>query len=218
MLGVQALYLDVLNAAVGKRLGLPTQAYMALSDAKVLDAQAGAETFGSALLAAQAGINSVSGPGMLDFVLVFSLPKLVFDDELCGQALRLVRELNVADDLPAGHLVQAQLAEMHLITAGHTLANWEKELYLPGPTFDRKNRESWERTGEKSLWQRAVDEVERRLAAYQPIDTDPRADAEMRRLIRSGMEGNAPLPEVPPARAAQPGVEPGRRRTRMRNR
>ena len=40
---------DVLNAEVGKRLGLPTQAYMALSDAKLLDAQAGAETFGSAL-------------------------------------------------------------------------------------------------------------------------------------------------------------------------
>ncbi|MBK8047350.1 MAG: trimethylamine methyltransferase family protein [Anaerolineales bacterium] len=52
MLGIQALYLDVLNAQVGKRLGLPTQAYMALSDAKELDAQAGAETFGSALLAA----------------------------------------------------------------------------------------------------------------------------------------------------------------------
>ena len=69
MVGVQALYLDVLNAEVGKRLGLPTQAYMALSDAKMLDAQAGAETFGSALLAALGGINSVSGPGMLDFVL-----------------------------------------------------------------------------------------------------------------------------------------------------
>ena len=55
MLGVQALALDVLNAQVGKRLRLPTQAYMALSDAKVLDAQAGAETFGSALLAALAG-------------------------------------------------------------------------------------------------------------------------------------------------------------------
>lgn len=218
MLGVQALYLDVLNAAVGKRLGLPTQAYMALSDAKLLDAQAGAETFGSALLAAQAGINSVSGPGMLDFVLVVSLPKLVFDNELCGQALRLVRDLNVVDDLPAGHLVQAQLAEMHLITARHTLANWEKELYLPGSTFDRKNRESWQRTGEESLWQRAVDEVERRLAAYQPIDTDLRADAEMRRLIRSGMKGNAPLPEVPPARAAQPAAGPARRRTRMRDR
>ncbi|MCB0121412.1 MAG: trimethylamine methyltransferase family protein, partial [Caldilineaceae bacterium] len=72
-------------AAIGKHLGLPTQAYMALSDSKSLDAQAGAESFGSALLAALAGINSVSGPGMLDYVMLFSLPKLIFDNEICGQ-------------------------------------------------------------------------------------------------------------------------------------
>ncbi len=91
MLGIQALYLDVLNTQVGKRLKLPTQAYMGLSDAKTLDAQAGAETFGSALMAALTGVNSVSGPGMLDFVLVFSLPKLIFDNEVCGQALQMVQ-------------------------------------------------------------------------------------------------------------------------------
>ena len=44
-------------------LGLPTQSYMALGEGKFIDAQAGAETFGSALLAALAGVNSVSGPG-----------------------------------------------------------------------------------------------------------------------------------------------------------
>ena len=48
MLGIEALRLDVAYAAIGKHLGLPTQSYMALSDAKTLDAQAGAETFGSA--------------------------------------------------------------------------------------------------------------------------------------------------------------------------
>ena len=37
---------------------------------------------------------------MLDFVLVFSLPKLIFDDEMCGQALRLARSLSVVEDLP----------------------------------------------------------------------------------------------------------------------
>ena len=30
---------------------------------------------------------------MLDFLLVFNLPKLVFDNEMCGQALRFVREI-----------------------------------------------------------------------------------------------------------------------------
>jgi trimethylamine--corrinoid protein Co-methyltransferase len=217
MAGVQALYLNVLNAAVGRRLGLPTQAYMALSDAKLLDAQAGAETFGSALLAALGGINSVSGPGMLDFVLVFSLPKLIFDNEVCGQALRLLRPVAVADDLPTAALVQSQIEENHLITAPHTLAHWPEMLYLPGVVFDRKNRENWQRDGEKSLWERAVMEVDRRLQACQPVATDPQLDAELRRLIRNGMSGAAPLPFVPPP-GALPQGEPPARRTRIRDR
>ncbi len=217
MVGVQALYLNVLNAEVGKRLGLPTQAYMALSDAKILDAQAGAETFGSALLAALGGVNSISGPGMLDFVLVFSLPKLVFDNELCGQALRLQRRLSVIDDLPIADLVDSQLKEAHLITAPHTLTHWTDQLYLPSPVIDRKNRETWQRDGEQSLWDRAVADVERRLGAYRPIETDPAVDAELRRLIRSGMAGDAPLPYVPPAIHGSNGETPARR-ARIRDR
>ena len=53
---VEALALDAAYVSVGKHLGLPTQSYLAFSDAKLLDAQAGAETYGSALLAALAGI------------------------------------------------------------------------------------------------------------------------------------------------------------------
>jgi trimethylamine--corrinoid protein Co-methyltransferase len=63
MAAIEAQHLNVAYVAVAKNLGLPTQAYMALSDSKFLDAQAGAETFSSALLAALAGVNSVSGPG-----------------------------------------------------------------------------------------------------------------------------------------------------------
>lgn len=200
MLGIQALHLDVAYAAVGKYLGLPTQAYMALSDSKFLDAQAGAETFGSALLAALAGINSVSGPGMLDYVLTFSLPKLVYDDDLCGQALHFVREIKPLEDLPTMDLVRELMAEQHLITADHTMKHWPQELYLPSPVTDRENRENWAKAGSKDLGQRATDEVERRLASYQPVDSDPLAVAEMQRIITSGMSSPSSLPAVPEPR------------------
>jgi trimethylamine--corrinoid protein Co-methyltransferase len=199
MLGIGALRLDVAYAAIGKHLGLPTQSYMALSDAKTLDAQAGAETFASALMAGLAGINSVSGPGMLDYVLTFCLPKLVFDNEICGQVQSFLAETRIVDDLPTIDLVRAQLAEEHMITAPHTLAHWPEHLYMPGPTWDRKSRDNWISGGSKNLWTRAVEEVETRLAAYQPVETDPAIDAEMRRLIVSDMKTGRPLPEVPSA-------------------
>ncbi|MCA9972812.1 MAG: trimethylamine methyltransferase family protein [Anaerolineales bacterium] len=215
MAAVEALHLDAAYVAVAKALGLPSQAYMALSEAKFLDAQAGAETYASALLAALAGVNSVSGPGMLDYVMTFSLAKLVFDDALCGQALHFVRAMQPKDDLPTLDLVHALLAEQHLITAPHTLAHWPAELHLPGPVIDRDNRENWTRAGQPRLAERVHAEVERRLAAYTPIDTDPRAEAEMRRLLATG-GSNAPLPPVPPPPKRPSPPPPARRRRRRR--
>ena len=199
MSAIEALQLDAAYVAVAKRLGLPCQSYMALSDGPILDAQAGAETFGSALIAALAGVNSVSGPGMLDFLLVFSLPKLVFDDEMCGQALRFVRTTKLIDDLPVAALIDQLMADQHLIMADHTMAHWPSELYLPSVIVDRDNRENWTKAGAKDTYQRAIEEVDRRLATYRPLRTDPAIDAELRRIIRSGLESQTELPFIPPA-------------------
>jgi trimethylamine---corrinoid protein Co-methyltransferase len=225
MAAVEALQLDVAYVEVAKSLGLPTQSYMALSEAKEVDAQAGAETFGSALLAALAGVNSVSGPGMLDFLLVFSLPKLVLDNELCGQALRFVREVRPAEDLPSRALVDEVLVQQHLIMADHTTRHWPEELYLPSRVFDRDNRENWTKAGALDANRRAVAEVERRLAAYVPPETDPLLEAELGRIIRSGLVAQEQLPAVPPppdasqaARAAAAGAGPARRANPRRGR
>jgi trimethylamine---corrinoid protein Co-methyltransferase len=198
MAAIEALHLNVAYVEIAKHLNLPTQAYMALSEGKFLDAQAGAETFAGALLAAISGVNSVSGPGMLDYVLTFSLEKLVFDDELCGQALHFCRDFAVMQDLPTVELVRQLLADKHLLTAAHTLSYWPKELYLPGGVFDRLSRETWLQEGGKNLAQRVKSEVERHLGAYVSPPTDAHAEAEMVRLIKQGMTTGQALPEILP--------------------
>ena len=219
MAAIEAQHLNVAYVQIAKSLGLPTQAYMALSDGKFLDAQGGGETFSSALLAAIAGVNSVSGPGMLDFVLTFSLPKLVHDNEVCGQALHFVREIQVLDDLPTQHLVDQLMAEDHLITSPHTLEHWPKELYLTDPVIDRLNRETWEEGGEMQLWDRACAGVETRLANYEPIETDAAIDAAMRDLVKDGLVDQDSLPELPPPPdKPAPAAAQGRRGRRGRRR
>ena len=198
MMAVESLRLDLAYVAVARSLGLPTQSYLGFSESKLLDAQAGAETFSSAMLAALAGVNSVSGPGMLDYLLTFSLEKLVMDNDLCGQALHFVRPVKEADDLPILELARQQLRDEHLLTAAHTLANWQDEMYLPGMVTDRLSRDSWASAGSWDLQRRARDEVNLRLARYEAVDTDSRIIQELERLIRSGMSNQAPLPEVPP--------------------
>jgi len=220
MAAIEAQHLNVAYVAIAKHLGLPSQAYMALSDGKFIDAQAGGETFSSALLAALAGVNAVAGPGMLDFVLTFSLAKLVLDHEFCGQALHFCRPIEPRDDLPIGRLVDDLLAQGHLLTAPHTLEHWPRELYQTDPVIDRTTRDSAETTPQADLVARAAREVDKRLARYRPFDTDPALDAEMRRLVLDGMASQDTLPDVPPPPepAEAPEAPEGRRGRRSRRR
>ena len=219
MAAVEAWRVDLAYVAVAKQLGLPTQAYMALSDSKFLDAQGGAEAYASAVLAVLAGVNSVSGPGMLDYVLVFSLEKLLFDNELCGQALHFGREVEPLDDLPTLELARRLLQEQHLLVADHTLKYWPQELYRPGPAFDRLNRDNWEKAGRLTLHQRTLADVEQRLAAYRPVELDPAVDADMRHLIRAGLSEGYLLPAVASAEDSPiPAARTSSRRPRPRRR
>ena len=219
MAAIEAQHLNVAYVAIAKYLGLPAQAYMALSDGKELDAQAGGETFSSALLAALAGVNAVAGPGMLDFVLTFSLPKLVLDHEFCGQALHFCRPIEPRDDLPAQHLVDQLVRDGHLLTAPHTLEHWPRELYQTDPVIDRTTRDSDATEPAADLVARAAEQVEQRLARYRPVATDPVLDGEMRRLVLDGMDQQDTLPEVPPPpEASAPEAPAGRRGRRSRRR
>jgi trimethylamine:corrinoid methyltransferase-like protein len=99
--------------------------------------------------------------------------------------------------------------------ADHTTRHWPSELYLPGPVFDRDNRENWTKAGGLDANRRAIAAVERRLAAYQPVETEPAVDAELRRILRSGLVSQEELPAVPPppdASAALAAAAPGRGR------
>ncbi len=96
--------------------------------------------------------------------------------------------------------------------------HWPTELYLTGPTIDRENRETWQESGSKDLIRRATEEVERRLAAYQPIETDAAIDKAMRELIIAGMNEQTSLPEIPPAPEPTVAEVKGRRTSGRRRR
>ncbi|MCJ7453038.1 MAG: trimethylamine methyltransferase family protein [Steroidobacteraceae bacterium] len=185
MTAVEALQLYCGYAQVAKRLGLPCQAYMALSDSKFNDPQAGMETGVGAFLAASAGFNSVSGPGMLDYVNCFSFEKLVFDDEIVAHAQRFIRPVEVREDLPAGELIAELVRDNHLLTSEHTLAHWPEELYMPGPTLDRTNWDQWAEQGSRDWRARANEVIDETLAAYEVEPLEQRVHDEIRQLISS---------------------------------
>jgi trimethylamine--corrinoid protein Co-methyltransferase len=190
---IETQMIDCAYCEIGRHLGLPTQAYIALSDAKQLDAQAGFESSMGATLAALSGINSISGPGMLDFESCQSLEKLVLDNEIAGMALRLVRGIEPRDDFPAQPLFEELLSEGHLLISKHTRKHLRAEHYFPGPVVDRANRSRWQAEGGLSLGERAHREVTQHLEAYEPSRLPAQVASELEKLMqaeasRYGME------------------------------
>ena len=196
MTAIEALQVYCGYARIAKHLRLPCQAYMGLSDSKFNDPQAGAESGIGLLLAALAGFNSVSGPGMLDYVNCFSLEKLVFDDELAAHAQRYVRPVEVKDDLPVGGLIEELLEENHLLTAEHTLDHWPGELYLPGPMVDRTNWDQWEMQGSKNLTARANEMIDERLEDYEVEPLEPALDEAAREIFAAACADGVVLPPL----------------------
>jgi trimethylamine---corrinoid protein Co-methyltransferase len=197
---IETMMIDCAYSEIGKRLGLPTQAYISLSDAKRLDAQAGLESGIGAVLAALAGINSISGPGMLDFESCHSLEKLVLDDAICGMALRLVRGVEPRDDFPAVGLFEELLRDGHLLIAEHTRRHLRDEIALPGPVIDRANRARWQEEGGQSLEARAQNEIARLIESYRPSRLASETSRELVRLMEAEAQryGMAVLPAREP--------------------
>jgi trimethylamine--corrinoid protein Co-methyltransferase len=171
---IETMMIDGACAEIGKHLGLPTQAYMALSDAKPVDFQAGMETGMGAIIAALSGINNVSGPGMLDFESCQSLEKLVLDHEICGMALRLAAGIAVRDDPIAVPVLEEGVQARGFLSLPHTMQWFREEVYMPDAVIDRGTREAWRKGGSEDAIHRASERVERLLRTHVP---EPLADS-----------------------------------------
>jgi trimethylamine---corrinoid protein Co-methyltransferase len=154
---VETAMLNMACAEVGKHLGLPTHGYLVATDSKFVDAQAGAESARSAMLGALAGINMISGAGMLESLACFSVEKLVIDAESIASAYRLARGIEVrCDDVRSDEVRGADVRGQTLATAmfaqtglsgeflqlKETRALFRQEQYLPSPVIDRSARGS----------------------------------------------------------------------------
>jgi trimethylamine---corrinoid protein Co-methyltransferase len=180
---VETMMLDCAYNEIGKHMGLPTQAYIGLSDAKLLDAQAGLETGMGATLAALAGINNISGPGMLDFESCLSLEKLVLDNEICGMTLRMLQGIEPKDDFPSLPRFEELLKDRHLLISKHTRRHLKTEHYFTGPVIDRANRSRWREEGGLTLGDRAHRDAEKLVADCRPSPLPDDIKRELTRLM-----------------------------------
>jgi trimethylamine---corrinoid protein Co-methyltransferase len=193
---VETAMIDAAYAQVGKCLGLPTHTYLCASDAKSLDAQAGMESGMTALVGALAGINMISGAGMLDFLACQSVEKLVLDAEAIAMAQRLLAGIELRGD----SLATALFAEVGLsgefLGARHTRQWFKAEHHRPSAIIDRATGRAWAEAGRLDAASRARARAAELVAACQPCPPAPEAAQALRGLVARAAQ-NAGMDELP---------------------
>ena len=197
---IETAMIDAGYAAVGKSLGLPTHAYLGATDSKVIDAQAGLETGMTALVGALAGIDMISGAGMLDFLLAQSPEKLVIDAEAIGMAQRLLRGISTPQTTLATGSFAAAGLEGRFLELPETRALFKHEQFLPTKIIDRTSRRAWLDAGGLDAFGRARVRVDELMA--KPVSAPaPEIAAELAECVRSagapfGLSADGVLPGV----------------------
>ena len=169
---IETMMINLGDVEIGRFLKMPTHAYMSLSDSKVPDAQAGFEGGMGALLAGLAGVNMVSGPGMLDFESTQSIEKLIIDNEIVGMVKRLLRGVEDYGSPFASDILKDYDDKEELLSHPSTLKLFRKELFMAGPVIDRLSRDMWKASGAKSARKRAKEQASKLIdkGSLKPID------------------------------------------------
>lgn len=186
---IETAMLDAAYAQLGKSLDLPTHGYLGASDAKLLDAQAGMESGMTALIGALAGINLISGAGMLDFLNCQSVEKLVVDAEGIAMAQRLLKGIGTPTETLSLDMFRQIGLSGEFLKLKETRALFKAEQILPSSVIDRGSLRAWQDGGRGDIFSRARERASALMAGYQKPDLPKEIVAEFERIMQAASKG-----------------------------
>jgi trimethylamine:corrinoid methyltransferase-like protein len=196
---IETAMIDASYAQVGKSLGLPTHTYLGASDAKIVDAQAGMESGISSLVGALAGINMISGAGMLDFLACQSPEKLVVDAEAIAMVKRLLAGVEPRTETLALELFEGIGFKGDFLKQRATKELFGVEQHIPSKVIDRDSTRGWQQSGSLDTWGRAKERTAQLLELYERPEHALDRVAGVRGLVE-GLARDAGMDVVPEVR------------------
>ena len=179
--GEQAILMAA-AAQMGRYYGLPTSSIAGITDAKLADAQHGAEKTLAVSLAAHAGSNLVTQAcGMQASLLGVSLEAYVADNDMLGNILRTVRGVEVsAENMAADVIAEVCRGEGHYLGHAQTLARMKSDYVYPA-LGDRRPPRDWQADGATDMLTRARAHAKELLATHYPMHLADETDRALRR-------------------------------------
>jgi trimethylamine--corrinoid protein Co-methyltransferase len=176
--------MGVAMAQMGQHYDLPVYINVNLTDAKILDVQAGMEKMGSFVLGILSGADLFGHCGIVGSDHGASLAWLVMDNEAMHYARRVLRGFSVSDDTLAESVIAEIGPAGNFLAAEHTARNFRKELWLPSKLWARDDYESWLDGGGVGMPDRAIAKVDQILADHQVEPLDPGLEKEIARITK----------------------------------
>ena len=182
---IETAMIDASYAQVGKSLNIPTHCYLGATESKIVDAQAGMESGMSALVGALAGINMISGAGMLDFLACHSPEKLTIDAEAIGMAKRMLEGVQARTETLATVMFEGINFKGDFLKQRITRELFSKEQYLPSDVIDRDSIRGWQASGRMDTFARAKIRTNKLLDEYQRPQMDPAKEKALVNMMES---------------------------------
>lgn len=149
--------------------GLPIWAYAGASDAKVIDAQAGAEAMFSIITALLCRANMIHDVGYMEYGSTSSLEMVTMANELIAMSRFFVDGIPVNEATLALEVIERVAkggSGSIFLSDEHTLKHFRQAQFLP-KLLDRSRYDSWKKAGSMDLYKRCNIETKRILAEHQ---------------------------------------------------
>ena len=183
--GVECGMMQAAIHQLSQRVDVPNYASSGLSDAKIPDAQAGWEKAFTTGLAVMGGNNYIHhAAGMLESMQCVAYELYVIDDEIIGQACKILEGISTGKD----HLAFEAICQVgpggNYLLSPHTVRHLRREYFQGSGVSDKGDREEWIQKGCLSARDRA------RATARAILDKpfEPKIHPEIEKKIRSGFK------------------------------
>jgi trimethylamine--corrinoid protein Co-methyltransferase len=177
------------QAEVAQHFGLPTWGLAGSTNAKVLDAQAGAEAAFHIMAQGMAGLNLIHDVGYMDMGMVCAVEQLIIGNEIIGMTKRFLRGIELSPETLARDVIASVGPADDFLQTEHTLHHFQSELWRP-TVFTHQGYERWQETGAKDTATRVREEIQRIIETHKPL---PLEDKTLKRLEKIKLRGEKEL-------------------------
>jgi len=169
------------QAEVAQHFGLPTWGLAGSTDAKVLDAQAGAESAFHIMAQGLAGLNLIHDVGYMDMGMVCAVEQLIVGNEVIGMTKRFLRGFEMSPQALARDVIADVGPGGNFLDTRHTLEHFQQELWRPG-IFTRQQYSRWQEAGAKDTASRVREKIQQILETHRPPALDDKILADLEQI------------------------------------